>query len=118
MYGACTYDGHGARRECGPISWIAPRDRSGFGPPGSLVVAGSMAGAPAGAPVFLHWRNATRGSPWTTEPYAPMPDARGTWFNFIPGSDPGQRYQVFTTSPLTASEPCTYAGDGARTLCP
>lgn len=114
----CTYDGDGVRRYCAPIAWIQPQKLAGFGPPGSLVVAGSSREAWAGLPIFLHWRNATRGSPWTTQTYAPVPDARGTWYNFIPQANLEERYEVLITCPATATNTCTYEGDGSRALCP
>jgi|KBSSwiStaDraftv2_1062776.scaffolds.fasta_scaffold02112_10 O-antigen ligase len=114
----CVYEGDGARHYCAPIAAIQTPEMAGFGPPGSLVVAGSARGLWTGNPVFLHWRNVTRGSGWTTQTYAPVPDARGTWYNFIPNADPRERYDVLITSPATASETCTYEGSGFRTVCP
>jgi O-antigen ligase len=118
MYEPCAYEGDGSRRYCAPIAAIQPQAMAGFGPAGSLVVAGSARDVWAGKPVFLHWRNATRRSAWTTEAYAPVPDATGTWYNFIPHADVHDRYDVLITSPTTASETCTYEGDGSRVLCP
>jgi O-antigen ligase len=113
----CVYDGDGARHYCAPIAAIQTPEMAGFGPPGSLVVAGSARGLWTGNPVFLHWRNVTRRSGWTTQTYAPVPDARGTWYNFIPNADPRERYDVLITSPATASETCIYEGSGFRTTC-
>jgi O-antigen ligase len=113
----CAYTGDGPFNLCSPIAWIQPRSTAGLGPPGSLVVAGSSREAGAGTPVFLHWRNVTRKTEWTTEAFAPAPDARGIWFNAIPDADPAERYQVYVTSPTTASATCTYAGGGSRSTC-
>ncbi|HEY1435132.1 MAG TPA: hypothetical protein VGG65_07135, partial [Thermoanaerobaculia bacterium] len=113
----CTYDGRGALTFCAPTIWIRPRADAGFGPAGSLVVAGWAPGALAGIPVFLHWRNVTRGSPWALETYAPAPDASGVWYNFIPNADPGEQYQVYLTSATISTATCAYAGDGTRNLC-
>jgi hypothetical protein len=66
----------------------------------------------------LHWRNATRRSAWTTGAYAAAPDGRGVWYNFIPNADLAERYEVYITSPTTASDKCTYMGDGFRNSCP
>jgi len=114
----CTYAGDGRSTLCSPIAWIQPQATAGFGPPGSLVVAGSLPKERAGAPVFLHWRNVTAGSAWTTEAFAPTPDARGDWSNAIPNANPFARYEVSITAPTAASNRCTYAGDGTRNVCP
>jgi hypothetical protein len=114
----CTYPGDGSPTICSPIGWIQPQALAGFGPPGSLVVAGFAPGAWGGAPVFLHWRNTTRRSAWTRETYAPTPDGRGIWYNFIPNANLSERYEVSITAPTTASNKCTYTGDGLRNLCP
>ena len=114
----CVYDGKGSLTFCAPTIWIQPGATAGFGPAGSLVVAGAAPEALAGIPVYLHWRNATRQSAWTVEAYAPPPDAGGVWYNFIPNAAPGERYQVYLTSAVAASNTCAYAGDGARSACP
>jgi len=114
----CTYAGDGRPTLCSPIAWIQPQATAGFGPPGSLVVAGSLPKERAGAPVFLHWRNPAAGSAWTTEAFAPTPDARGDWSNAIPNADPFARYEVWITAPTVASNHCSYAGDGIRNVCP
>lgn len=115
---ACAYEGDGVRQYCAPIAAIQSQATAGFGPPGSLVVSGSARGLWTGNPIFLRWRNVTRQSGWTTQDYAPVPDSRGTWYNFIPNADPHERYDVLITSPATASETCTYEGSGFRTVCP
>jgi len=81
------------------------------------VVAGALPEARSGAPVFLHWRNLTRHSGWATEAAAPLSDATGSWSNFIPNADPSDRYQIWISSPTTASPTCTYAADGGPHLC-
>jgi hypothetical protein len=119
MYEGCTYTGEEIPTLCAPISWIQPQSVAGIGPPGSLVVAGfAPNAAEAGASVFLHWRNATRRSAWTTETFAPVPDGRGVWYNAIPNADLSNRYEVYITASSTATDKCTYTGDGARKLCP
>ncbi len=118
MYEPCTYAGDGSPAICSPIGWIQPQALAGFGPPGSLLVAGLAPRAWGAAPVFLHWRNATRRSAWTTEAHAATPDARGIWYNAIPNANLNDRYEVYITSPTTASDKCTYAGDGFRNVCP
>jgi O-antigen ligase len=114
----CTYPGDGVRTLCSPITWIQPEVNAGFGTPASLVVAGAIPPDFSRTFVFLHWRNATRGSAWTTERSAPTPDARGVWFNFIPEANLNAEYQVSISSPIAESESCVYAGDGLRNVCP
>jgi hypothetical protein len=113
----CTYGGDGSRRLCAPIAWIQPQAMAGFGPPGSLVVAGAAPEMPEETPVYLHWRNATRRSDWTMEPYAAVPDAGGSWYNAIPNANLADRYEVYVTSPTTASAPCRYEGRGSAGIC-
>jgi hypothetical protein len=114
----CTYGGDGSHRFCAPIAWIQPQATAGFGPPGSLVVAGAAPEMPEGTPVYLHWRNATRRSAWTTEPFAAVPDGAGRWHNAIPNANLADRYEVYVTSPTTASAPCRYEGRGSAGICP
>jgi hypothetical protein len=80
-------------------------------------VAGALPAARSGAPVFLHWRNLTRHSAWTTEAAAPVPDASGSWTNAIPNADSSERYQIWISSPTTASPKCTYGADGEKHVC-
>jgi O-antigen ligase len=116
-YEPCTYTGDGRPAICAPIGWIQPQATAGFGPPGSLVVAGFAPEALAGAPVFMHWRNATRGSAWTMVACAPALDGRGTWYNAIPNAKLNERYEVYVTAATATSGKCIYAGDGLRNLC-
>lgn len=119
MQEGCTYTGEGAPTLCAPISWIQPQALAGIGPPGSLVVAGFAPSARAAeAPVFLHWRDATRQSEWTTEAFAPVPDGKGVWYNAIRNADFRHRYEVYITASTTATDKCPYAGDGLRNTCP
>ncbi len=118
-YEDCTYTGEGTQSLCAPISWIQPQAVAGIGPPGSLVVAGFAPTALAAAtPVFLHWRDATRGSPWTTEVFTPVPDRKGVWYNAIRNADLTHRYEVYITASTTATDKCSYTGDGLRNVCP
>lgn len=114
----CTYTGDGSPMICAPLGWIQPQATAGFGPPGSLVVAGFVPREWEGAPVFLHWRNATRGSAWMMETCAPAPGGGGTWYHAIQNAHLSERYEVYVTAPTTASGKCIYTGDGFRNLCP
>ncbi|HEX6368499.1 MAG TPA: hypothetical protein VF006_06195 [Longimicrobium sp.] len=99
------------------VIWIQPQSTAGFGPAGSLVVAGSATGAPAGTGVVMFWRNATLGGAWVQEPYAPTPDANGIWYHAIPNANPAHRYDVFVRYDVKDSPYCTYAGTSSITWC-
>jgi O-antigen ligase len=115
---SCAYVGDGLRQFCAPLAWIQPQALSGYGPPGSLEVAGFAPEAWGQAPIFLHWRNATRKTAWTTAEYAPVPDSKRAWYNFIPDANLADRYQVCITSPTSATTTCVYTGDGSVNACP
>ncbi|HET7231726.1 MAG TPA: hypothetical protein VFJ16_17070 [Longimicrobium sp.] len=97
--------------------WIQPQASAGFGPPGSLVVAGSASGAPAGTVVRFFWRDVTANGPWTQEPYTPTPDANGIWYHAIPNAVYTHRYATFARYDLVQSITCTYFGTNAYTAC-
>ena len=98
--------------------WIQPQSTAGFGPPGSLVLAGSASGAPAGTGVVLTWRILDPAGAWNTEGYAPPPDSSGIWYNSIANADPFRRYEVYVTYSGYQSVHCTYAGTNSITSCP
>ena len=98
------------------VIWIQPQALAGFGPPGSLVLAGSASGAPVGTPITLTWRDNTTGGPWTTT--APVPVSGPIWYASIPYAEPSHAYQVFARYGSSASAGCTYAGNGGVTWCP
>lgn len=113
----CSQPDDGGQALCAPLSMIAPAAAAGFGPPGGLVVGGYLPQGVPGTPVFLHWRDATRGSTWVTEAAAPSPDARGVWYNSIRDVRPGDRYEFLVTSPTTATPTCVYEGRESRSEC-
>ena len=98
--------------------WIQPQRTAGFGPPGSLVVAGSASGAPAGTGVILTWRNLSTQGPWTTEAWAPPPDGSGIWYNSIANANSFQQYEVYVTYSGFQSAHCIYQGTDSITWCP
>jgi hypothetical protein len=114
---SCTQRPSSPRTLCAPLALIGRETALGFGPPGTLVVGGHVPQGVEGTPVFLHWRNLSRGSGWMTAPGAPSPDAEGTWYNAIPVGRPGDRYQVAVSSPTTATATCVYEGKAAASVC-
>lgn len=100
------------------VIWIQPQAIAGFGPPGSLVVAGSATGGPSGAQVTLWVRDDTIGSGWSALSFAPVPDATGIWYNSIPDVDYTHQYSVYITYDNINSGACSYFGNGAKTNCP
>jgi hypothetical protein len=99
------------------VTWIQPQAQAGFGPPGSLVVAGSASGAPAGTTVTMFWRDVTAGTGVTQAPYSAPVDAGGTWYNTIPNADYTHRYAVYVKYDVKQSTTCTYQGTGGITWC-
>ena len=120
-----TYTGYPspACTEAGRMIWIQPQSTAGFGPPGSLIVAGSASGAAAsggsaqtGAVMF--YRDVSNGDPYTQSPYAPVPDGNNTWLNSIPNANPNHVYDVYFRYDAVTSAICRYAGRAAITRCP
>ncbi len=100
------------------LIWLQPQSLAGFGPPGSLVMAGSATGAPAGSRVQVSWRNVTTSGPWTTNGYQPLPNGSGIWYSSVPNANTSQLYEVrFTYGGLTWPS-CTYPGTGLYFPCP
>jgi hypothetical protein len=100
------------------VIWIQPQSTAGFGPPGSLVVAGSAQGGPTNSQVTLWFRDDTAQSAWTPLSYAPIPDSTGTWYNSIPSVDYTHQYSVYITFDDVSSSHCSYFGNGSATTCP
>jgi hypothetical protein len=77
------------------ITWIQPQARAGFGPPGSLVVAGSASGGASSLGVVLEWRDlAYSSSQWQRQSFYATPDASGIWLNSIPNANASHSYAV------------------------
>jgi len=118
-----TYTGvtSGFCNETAFVSWIQPPWSAGFGPSGSLVVAGGSSGAPAGTTVTLWWSDITAGTAWTQGTTA-TPDANGTWYNYINNVNYAHQYSVYAVydaySTQTTQGPCTYPGNGSAMYCP
>jgi hypothetical protein len=76
------------------VIWIQPQASAGFGPPGSLVIAGSAQGGPSGALVTLWFRDDTAQSAWTPLSYQAPTDANGIWYNAIENVNYSHQYSV------------------------
>lgn len=100
------------------VIWVQPQPQAGFGPPGSLVMAGSATGAPAGSQVTMVWRNVTTSGPWVTEAFKPVPDANGIWYHSIPNANYFQLYDVYAVYGGFTSATCRYQGNNTITWCP
>ena len=100
------------------VIWIQPQSSAGFGPPGSLVVAGSAQGGPPNAQVTLWFKDDTAQSAWTPLSYAPIPDSTGIWYNAIENVDYTHQYSVYITYDDRNSGSCSYFGNGSATNCP
>jgi hypothetical protein len=100
------------------VIWIQPEQSAGYGPPGSLIVAGQVAGGLAGAGVHLWWRDVTAGGSWNLVPYAPPPGSNGIWLNSIPTVNYAHTYAVYATFSGLASSACTYGGNDTINSCP
>jgi len=100
------------------ITAIQPQWMAGFGPPGSLVVAGTAANAPSGYGVVMSYRDVTTGSGWVTVPYAPGPDGSGNWYNAIENANFFHRYEVQVKYDVRTASPCTYQGTNSFSSCP
>jgi hypothetical protein len=117
-YGPCAYTGTGAIQLCSPLALIAPGP-AGTKPAGSLLVGGTAPDAAAAADLFLHWRNATRPSPWAIRPFRSSgagegisfaPDAPGNWYAVIPNARPGEKYQAYLASAPRSASPARIRG--------
>jgi hypothetical protein len=116
--GSNDYDGVALGYCSFRVIWIQPQSSAGFGPPGSLVVAGSARGGPSGALVTLWFRDDTGQSAWSQLSYQAPTDANGIWYNAIPNVDYTHQYSVYITYDDRNSSSCSYFGNGSATTCP
>ncbi|MFL5538262.1 MAG: hypothetical protein ACJ8J0_04690 [Longimicrobiaceae bacterium] len=104
--------------ETARMIWIQPSSTAGFGPAGSLVVAGEAKNAPAGTLVSMYYRNVTLGqTTFTRKNYDAPTDANGIWLNDIPNANPSHVYEVYATYDVITTSRCTYAGTNSNTWC-
>jgi hypothetical protein len=104
--------------ETARMIWLQPSSTAGFGPAGSLVVAGEAKNAPAGTTVSMYYRNVTLGqTTFTKKNYDAPTDANGIWLNDIPNANPSHTYEVYATYDVMTTNRCTYAGTGSNNWC-
>jgi hypothetical protein len=100
------------------LVWIQPQASAGYGPLGSLVVAGNATGGTGGG-VQLWYRDATAGdTSWTLVSYTAAPGSDGTWINAIPNVDYSHVYTAVALYSGTWSGYCSYGGNNALAWCP
>lgn len=99
------------------VIWIQPQTTAGFGPPGSLIVAGSAEGAPSNYGVKVWYRDLTAGTGWTLHPYSPPPNSDGIWLTDIPNANYSHVYQVQAFYDVVSSPICTYQGNNSINWC-
>jgi hypothetical protein len=101
------------------LIWIQTQASAGYGPPGSLIVAGHATGGSPGAGVQLWWRDVTAGQTnWSLASYAPPPDSNGIWVNAIPSVNYNHVYTAVAIFSGAASNYCTYQGNSGMVWCP
>lgn len=113
------YDGlnSGYCNESAKMIWIQPQSTAGFGPPGSLIVAGSAAKAPPNTQVYVWYRDVTAGAGWVKHTYAPLPDSNGIWLMDIPNANFSHVYQVYAKYDAVTTSVCTYSGANSISWC-
>jgi hypothetical protein len=110
--------GSGYCPEVARLSWIQPQWSAGFGPAGSLVVAGNAANAPAGTLVKLYWRDLSLSAPsWNLEAFAATVGSDGTWYNSISNVNYSHVYELYAKYDAFASRPCRYNGNQLANSC-
>jgi hypothetical protein len=116
-----VYEGlkSGHCKETVSMIWVQPQTTAGFGPPGSLIVAGSAKNAPSGYRVQVWYRNVTTGSGWTRYPYEPTPNpADDIWLMDIPvNGNYNHVYEVQAFYDVVYSKICTYRGTNSISWC-
>jgi hypothetical protein len=114
-----TYIGltSGYCQEAARVIWMQPQALAGFGPPGSIVLAGSATAAPAGTVIQLWSRDVTAGTGWSNQGAA-LPNGSGIWYGAIQGANAAHVYAAYVTYDVITSATCTYAGNTALNWCP
>jgi hypothetical protein len=114
-----TYTGvtSGYCHEAARVIWMQPQALAGFGPPGSIVLAGSATGAPAGTVINLWSRDVTAGTGWSNQGAA-LPNSSGIWYAAIQNANAAHLYSAYVTYDVIKSATCTYNGNNAISWCP
>jgi F5/8 type C domain len=100
------------------VNWIQPQWSAGIGSPGSLVVTGNAANAPAGTTVKLYWRDLSSSDrTWTLINFAAPVASDGSWYNEIPNVNYSHTYEVYAKYDAFASRPCVYNGNQSLNWC-
>lgn len=98
--------------------WMQPEASAGYGPPGSLIVAGHAQGGSTCGGVQLWYRDVTAGGWWSLVSYQPPPDSSGTWLNSIPKVNAFHQYAAYAVYSGATSATCNYPGTNAIHWCP
>jgi F5/8 type C domain len=101
------------------VTWIQPQWSAGIGTPGSLVVTGTAANAPAGTTVKLFWRNESSTTPntWNQVSFAAPVASDGAWYNEITNVNYSHNYEVYVKYDAFTSRPCVYNGNHSVNWC-
>jgi len=94
--------------------WIQPQWRAGFGPPGSLVVAGSAQYCTQGVELWY----ALGTGYWQKVPYTAPVGSDGIWYNSIENASFTQTYNTYVKCAGGPASYCTYDGRNDIVWCP
>ena len=96
------------------IAWVQPAECAGFGPAGTLTVAGYAHNGTG--TVQMYWKDRTIGGSWIPVAYTPTPDAGHVWYNTIPSATYSHTYDVYAVYSQATSPTFTYGG-GSSSNC-
>jgi Bacterial Ig domain len=98
------------------MTWIQPEALAGYGPAGSLIVAGETTGGTSGAQAHMWYRDVTANGSWILSSYAPLPSG-GVWLNSIPSVNYAHTYAVYVVWSGLTTATCDYTGNNALDWC-
>jgi hypothetical protein len=107
----------GSCNEAARVIWMQPQTTAAFGPPNSVILAGSATGGPSGMVIQLWWRDLTAGAGWTYGGTA-APDSGGIWYAAIQNANYSHMYSAYVEYDAITSATCSYAGNNAMNWCP
>jgi hypothetical protein len=96
-------------------TWIEPG--ASFNLPTSLVVEGTVAGAPSGTLVTLWWLDATAGGSTYINGGTYAPGSNGVWYGAISDVNFGHTYYMYITYDGVNSLICKYIGNNKQNWC-